>query len=177
VPLGIGALITAGVFAWHGPATTATPITSRVDSSAMSVDCEPSQQAIVHQHRVNGEIRVGVQCVTAGASAREVSYAAAPAPADAPVLIPATYETAPRDLMTPAVYAPRTSTVRTTAAPRSAAPVRRVEHKRSWQKRALVIGGAAGAGAGIGGLIGGKKGALIGAAIGGGGATIFETRR
>jgi hypothetical protein len=45
---------------------------------------------------------------------------------------------------------------------------------RSWKKRALVIGGSAGAGAGVGALAGGKKGALIGAAIGGGGAAIFE---
>ena len=48
---------------------------------------------------------------------------------------------------------------------------------RSWQKRALVIGGSSGAGAGIGALIGGKKGALIGAAIGGGGRTIYEMTR
>jgi hypothetical protein len=46
--------------------------------------------------------------------------------------------------------------------------------KRSWQKSALVIGGAAGAGAGIGSLTGGKKGALIGAAIGGGAGSIYE---
>ena len=48
---------------------------------------------------------------------------------------------------------------------------------RSWQKRALVIGGSSGAGAGIGALIGGKKGALIGAAIGGGGGTVYEMTR
>ena len=46
--------------------------------------------------------------------------------------------------------------------------------ERSWQKRALVIGGSAGAGAGIGALAGGKKGALIGAAIGGGAGTVYE---
>ncbi|HET9268824.1 MAG TPA: hypothetical protein VFO31_11700 [Vicinamibacterales bacterium] len=48
---------------------------------------------------------------------------------------------------------------------------------RSWQKRAMVIGGSSGAGAGIGALIGGKKGALIGAAVGGGAATIYESRK
>src|SRR5262249_15253515 len=40
--------------------------------------------------------------------------------------------------------------------------------RRSWQKGALLIGGAAATGAGIGGLVAGKKGALIGTAIGGG---------
>jgi hypothetical protein len=45
---------------------------------------------------------------------------------------------------------------------------------RSWKKRALVIGGSAGAGAGIGAIIGGKKGAGIGAAIGGGSAALYE---
>jgi hypothetical protein len=48
---------------------------------------------------------------------------------------------------------------------------------RSWQKRALVIGGSSGAGAGIGALIGGKKGALIGAAIGAGGGTVYEMNK
>ena len=49
--------------------------------------------------------------------------------------------------------------------------------KRSWQKSALMIGGAAGTGAGVGGLLDGKKGALIGAAIGGGSASIYEATR
>jgi hypothetical protein len=49
--------------------------------------------------------------------------------------------------------------------------------KRSWQKRAIVIGGSSGAGAGIGALIGGKKGALIGAAIGGGAGTVYEMNK
>jgi hypothetical protein len=44
----------------------------------------------------------------------------------------------------------------------------------TWKKRALVIGGAAGAGAGVGAVAGGKKGALIGAAIGGGGAALID---
>ena len=53
-------------------------------------------------------------------------------------------------------------------------PARPVEPRRSWKKRALVIGGSAGAGAGVGAIAGGKKGALIGAAIGGGAGTLYE---
>lgn len=48
---------------------------------------------------------------------------------------------------------------------------------RSWQKTALVIGGAAASGAGVGAIVDGKKGALIGAAIGGGAASIYEATR
>jgi len=48
---------------------------------------------------------------------------------------------------------------------------------RSWQKRAMVIGGSSGAGAGIGALIGGSKGALIGAALGGGAGTVYEMQK
>ena len=74
----------------------------------------------------------------------------------------------------PAAYStPRVAQAR---APRydTYTPSRRVEEKRSWKKRALVIGGSAGAGAGVGALAGGKKGALIGAAVGGGAGTLYE---
>jgi hypothetical protein len=76
----------------------------------------------------------------------------------------------------PAVY--QAAPVARPAVMRSEAPVV-VERKakRSWQKRALVIGGSSGAGAGIGALIGGKKGALIGAAIGAGGGTVYEMQK
>ena len=62
---------------------------------------------------------------------------------------------------------------------RSQEPETRVirEDDRSWQKTAMIIGGAAGAGAGVGGIVKGKKGALIGAAIGGGAASIYEATR
>jgi hypothetical protein len=51
------------------------------------------------------------------------------------------------------------------------------EDQRSWQKSALIIGGAAASGAGVGAVVKGKKGALIGAAIGGGAASIYEATR
>jgi len=60
---------------------------------------------------------------------------------------------------------------------RSTHVVRERKPARTWQKRAVVIGGSSGAGAGLGALIGGKKGALIGAAIGGGAGTIYELQK
>jgi hypothetical protein len=48
---------------------------------------------------------------------------------------------------------------------------------RTWQKSALIIGGAAASGAGVGAIVDGKKGALIGAALGGGAASIYEATR
>jgi hypothetical protein len=47
-------------------------------------------------------------------------------------------------------------------------------NKRSWEKEALIIGGAAGAGTAIGAVTGGKKGAGIGAAAGGVGGLIYD---
>jgi hypothetical protein len=55
--------------------------------------------------------------------------------------------------------------------------VEEAEDRRSWQKTALIIGGAAASGAGVGAVVDGKKGALIGAAIGGGAASIYEATR
>jgi hypothetical protein len=46
--------------------------------------------------------------------------------------------------------------------------------KRSWEKEALIIGGAAGAGTVIGAVAGGKKGAAIGAVAGGVGGLIYD---
>lgn len=96
---------------------------------------------------------------------------------------PVAYGTALRPVATPAAQR------RTTAAPRTAVyraqPVQErvvVEQEeakptRSWQKTALIIGGAAASGAGVGAVVDGKKGAMIGAAIGGGAASIYEATR
>jgi hypothetical protein len=111
----------------------------------VSVRCEPTQRAVILQP----ERSVGptmVECVTAAARVHAPAAAtlAAPVVRTAPVL--------------------RTAPVRTVA--RSS--------ESTWKKRALIIGGAAGAGAGVGAIAGGKKGALIGAAIGGGSATLID---
>jgi hypothetical protein len=140
-------------------------------ASNVAVDCEPTQQALVRQIDVNGESRTVVHCVT-GAMETAVLRAPVP-PADrmAPALTPAVYR-APQPVR-PVAAAP--APVRTVSSPApQRASVERETSQRSWQQRALVIGGSAGAGAGIGALIGGKKGALIGAAIGGGSGTVYE---
>jgi hypothetical protein len=76
--------------------------------------------------------------------------------------------------------APR-RTVPRTAARRAAAEERVIVEdarpERTWQKTALIIGGAAASGAGVGAIVDGKKGAVIGAAIGGGAASIYEATR
>ena len=116
-----------------------------------------------------------VQTVDGGwVKAADVSYGSAAQPArlvSQPVAV-STREAQP------------TRTVYRTVSPapavvRSQEPATRVvrEDDRSWQKTAMIIGGAAGAGAGVGGIVKGKKGALIGAAIGGGTASIYEATR
>ena len=117
---------------------------------------------MIAQSLLDGRVVTRAECVWAADSqpayAAPVGYGAAPGYARP---IPAA------DIVE---YSPQPRTVRYSE------PVRRApaRPKRSWQKSALVIGGAAGAGAGIGALTGGKKGALIGAAIGGGAGSVFE---
>ena len=95
---------------------------------------------------------------------------------------PANYTTALQPIAQP-VAQRRTAAPRRTVS-RNVEPVQeRVivreeqEDTRSWQKSALIIGGAAASGAGVGAVVKGKKGALIGAAIGGGAASIYEATR
>jgi hypothetical protein len=118
-----------------------------------TVRCEPGQHAVVNQSVIDGGTVTSVSC-----AADVLAPFAAPARAS---FQPVAYQSAP--VARPAVS--RTTQV--------------VDRKptRSWQKRALVIGGSSGAGAGIGALIGGKKGALIGAAVGAGGGTIYEMQK
>ena len=117
--------------------------------------CEAGQHAVVNQSLVDGGTVTAVNCVT-----------------DAPAYQPQAlaYQSAP--IARPAVMR--------TLAPAPARTTHVVTERkpaRSWQKRAIVIGGSSGAGAGLGALIGGKKGALIGAAIGAGGGTVYEMRK
>jgi hypothetical protein len=126
--------------------------------SSTPVQCEPHQEAVLQRSFVAGREMAQVICAP-----RTTAYP-----------VPAAYSLQPAYAQPDIVQRPvvRTQDVR----PRTqrVAAQREVEPKRSWQKTALVIGGATGAGAGIGAIAGGKKGALIGAAIGGGSGAIYE---
>lgn len=138
----------------------------------VSVSCGPSQRAVVQKSGSGTSAQVNVLCVDAP-GIHPMAYAAQ----ESGPLTPVAYTTTPAAALPAVMYAPMpvVQAAPQVRAPQTAsAPVRRVERKPSWQKRALVIGGTAGAGAGIGALVGGKKGALIGAAIGGGGAAIVD---
>ena len=169
---GAAALAMTAWFIGRAGSLSAADSEVRPALSNVAVDCEPSQQALVRNIEVDGEPRTVVQCVTT-TTASAATFAAEDAVLTSPRLVPAVYR-APVAAPVRAVTAPA-QPVRTVTAPAPPRTVERVaEPKRSWQTRAMVIGGSAGAGAGIGALIGGKKGALIGAAIGGGSGTVYE---
>jgi hypothetical protein len=149
-------------------AGSAAPSTQAAD---VAVSCGAGHRAEVRQTLTTGAPKVTLDCVP-DAAALPVMYA------------PAAAQMAPRATAQPVLYgSPGISAVSgqeiaatrpVSRAPRTAV---RARQKSTWQKRALIIGGSAGAGAGIGALTGGKKGALIGAAIGGGGAAIIDAVR
>lgn len=131
----------------------ASPFTATDAMGQTLVQCEPGQHAVVNTSAVGGRTVTAVECVADLAG--------------------------PRYQPAPAYGAARPAVVRRVAAPVDVSDDEAVAQRptRSWQKRALVIGGSSGAGAGIGALIGGKKGALIGAAIGGGAGTVYEMQK
>jgi hypothetical protein len=144
------------------------------------VDAAVPEQAATYTIDAHGRL---VEIPAAPAPVASVGRLALPsvrepaiAPAYAPSALPAPSAAAPvsRPALVPAVYHPQSSApaVRRVSSPRPGPAAS--EPGRTWKKRALVIGGSAGAGAGIGALVGGKKGALIGAAIGGGGAALVD---
>jgi hypothetical protein len=164
-----GALVVAAfgiLLLFKAPWATGTSAESALQTSNVAVNCEPTQQALIRQTVVRGELQVNVLCSSAGIAGAPVSYLTPGA--TGPYLTPAVYQTPVTTIARPAVSRARTSSSSQSRVERSG---------RSWQKTAMIIGGTTGAGAGLGGLIGGKKGALIGAAIGGGGATIYEARK
>jgi hypothetical protein len=143
-----------------------SPVVANV-ASGMSVACESTQRAVILSDATGAQ---HVRCTSVAPMMTQYG-------SQAVALTPASY-VLPAAPLTPVAAQP----VRQAAAApaRAARPASRSSSaarnsdQRSWQKRALVIGGTAGAGAGIGALIGGKKGALIGAAIGGGSGTAWE---
>jgi hypothetical protein len=129
--------------------------------------CEPGQHAVVNQGLVDGGTITSVSCA-----------ADVPAPvATRPVYREPAYQTQPVAYEPAPVARPAVVRSESPAPARTTEVVTESKPKRSWQKRAIVIGGSSGAGAGLGAIIGGKKGALIGAAIGGGAGTVYEMRK
>ena len=109
------------------------------------------------------------------ALARPVGYTTALQPAAVPVARPVAQRVSQRRASAPqrTVYRP----VQPAQEDRVVVREEQEESGRSWQKTALIIGGAAASGAGVGAMVDGKKGALIGAAVGGGAASIYEATR
>jgi hypothetical protein len=150
----------------------------------VAVSCGAAQRAVVRQTVTDGLPHVDIQCVDGVVEGQAASYVVDQSGRvtrifdEEPTERIAAYTRVARaelePALTPAIYQPaQAAAPRVAAAPvRARAPV--VKKGPSWQKRALVIGGTAGAGAGIGALVGGKKGALIGAAVGGGGAALVD---
>jgi hypothetical protein len=142
-----------------GPSVPASLVPAPADTVPVSVRCEPGQRAVLrHVPSASGLAATEAGCV--GDTAFE-------GPATLGVVDPTTRPVR-------YVSAERVGPERVVVRERT---VRRQSAERSWKKRALVIGGSAGAGAGIGALAGGKKGALLGAAIGGGAGTVYELLR
>jgi hypothetical protein len=156
--------------AWGTQNPAASPYAMSVSSTgapgaaSSAIQCEPHQEATLQRSFVAGREVAQVMC--APRTMAPAGYA------QAPYYVPATYVPAasvqPDIVQRPAVRTAQPRAQRVVYQREPAAP------KRSWQKSALIIGGAAGAGAGVGALAGGKKGAVIGAAIGGGSGAIYE---
>ena len=160
---GLGLLAGIVALAFWAPWTVESRGGRTIQVGNMKVTCGLDEQPMVRQVGTRSD-QIAVECVNTGLVSMP-GYASNGLVRD-PGFAPAVY-TRPAAVRT---SAPVTRTVSTSA------PVQEPERRegRSWQKSALIIGGATGAGAGVGGIAGGKKGALIGAAIGGGSAAIFE---
>jgi hypothetical protein len=163
-----GWILVGSLAAAVGASACGTQAASPFTSTGQSITrCEPGQHAVVNQQVIDGGTITSVGCAAdvfapVAAPARPYQQAYRPQPVSyepAPVASPAVVETV------------------SPAPARTEEGVAERKPARSWQKRAMVIGGSSGAGAGIGALIGGKKGALIGAAIGGGAGTVYEMQK
>jgi hypothetical protein len=172
--IGAALLATLGLAAWQARTTAEVraPLAlggqwSPPAGAPAVVRCAPGQQAVIGQDLVDGRVVTRAECVWAADAS---PYAATAGYVPASAYVPTAGYARPVGAADIVEYSPQPRVVR------SREPVRRAaaKPKRSWQKSALVIGGAAGAGAGIGAMTGGKKGALIGAAIGGGAGSLFE---
>jgi len=158
------AISALGIVLVTGIALLARPARLSTQVGDVNVACGPSQRALVRHLADGATPRVEVTCAD---DLELVQSGYSPSGR----LMPAALKIE-RPLVAPA--APAVRTVRAASPTRPVSPASERDARPSWQKRALIIGGSAGAGAGIGALAGGKKGALIGAAIGGGGALVVD---
>jgi hypothetical protein len=133
-------------------------------NQAATVQCQPSEEAVLRRAFVSGREVAEVTCISR-MNDRSSYYSPQPVYADAQPVVRTVQRPAARSAARERVVytEPREEDRRTS--------------NRSWGKTAMIIGGSSGAGAGVGALVGGKKGALIGAAIGGGAATIYESTK
>jgi hypothetical protein len=144
--------------------TPAAVMDSESAPAALNVTCEPGQRAVIRRIPSTAGMSMEAGCV-AGDDIATLSNMRAFAPV----------QPMQRARAVPVSYSrPRVQPTQSVRDDGDYGAARRIEPRRSWKKRALVIGGSAGAGAGVGAIAGGKKGALIGAAIGGGAGTLYE---
>ena len=145
-------------------------------ASAVEVECEPGQRALVRASRDGAT--PNVVCVS---SPRPVSGASGAAYAPAFMSAPDGVhmaDTSDRPYARPAVITEPVQVYRPRSRP-VAYNTRAARPERSVKKSVAIIGGSTAAGAVLGGLVKGGRGAVVGGLLGGGAATVWDqvTRR
>ena len=162
----LSASSSAPIAAAEAPTVASAP----ADASALDVECEPGQRAVVRQ----------ASAMTAGSVAC-VSSAVTPARAytDSAARVTRVAYGSERAYAQPAVIHEPLEVYRPRTVPVSYGSREVSRPTRSAKKSAVIIAGSTAAGAVIGGLAKGKKGALIGGIVSGGAATVWDqvTRR
>jgi hypothetical protein len=142
------------------------------DGSAVEVECEPGQRAVVRQ--ATARSAGSVACMSSAAiTTPGAAYAAIPGRAAPVSYVPSRGYASPAVINEPVeVYRPRATPVRYQTRDDARAT-------RSVKKSVAIIASSTAVGATIGGLAKGKRGALIGGIVGGGAATVWDqvTRR
>ncbi len=145
-------------------------------ASAVEVECEPGQRALVRASRDGAT--PNVVCVS---DPRPVADASRTASALAAISAPDVVRvanTSDRPYARPAVITEPVEVYRPRSRP-VAYETRDARPERSVKKSVAIIGGSTAAGAVLGGLVKGGKGAVVGGLLGGGAATVWDqvTRR
>ena len=142
-------------------AETSETAEARVDTSAVEVDCEPGQRAIV---------RAGSATTAGSVACVSITRAPTPGGIEGPARATRVAYTPQGGYAQPAVMRETVEVYRPQAV---------VRPTRSVKKSAVIIASSTAAGAVVGGLVNGKKGALVGGIVSGGAATVWDqvTRR